>query len=289
VRPVAAELDAVLADEPIDLARGALAIARLEYPDLDPEPTLHVLDRLARQATQRLAHVSGSVRAQIAALNGVIFEDEGFAGNRTHYDDFRNSLLNVVIERRVGIPLTLALVYMEVARRAGVEVRGVAFPGHFLMRVPAVTAGGQGDDLILDPFDAGAERSQGDCRALLARHLGHEDDESAPLDPALLHPCTPRHMLARMLNNLKRTYVELRSFPQARCATSLLLAVDPTRLSELRDRGLLAYHLDDFPAALRDLGDYLRLNTWGDESAQGERDQIRAHVKTLTRRVAGMN
>jgi regulator of sirC expression with transglutaminase-like and TPR domain len=289
VRPVAAELDAVLADEPIDLARGALAIARLEYPNLDPEPTLHVLDRLARQATQRLAHASGSVRAQIAALNGVIFEDEGFAGNRTHYDDFRNSLLNVVIERRVGIPLTLALVYMEVARRAGVEVRGVAFPGHFLMRVPAVTAGGQGNDLILDPFDAGAERSQGDCRALLARHLGHEDDESAPLDPALLHPCTPRHMLARMLNNLKRTYVELRSFPQARCATSLLLAVDPTRLSELRDRGLLAYHLDDFPAALRDLGDYLRLNTWGDESAQGERDQIRAHVKTLTRRVAGMN
>lgn len=289
MRPVAAELDAVLADEPIDLARGALAIARLEYPNLDPEPTLHVLDRLARQATQRLAHASGSVRAQIAALNGVIFEDEGFAGNRTHYDDFRNSLLNVVIERRVGIPLTLALVYMEVARRAGVEVRGVAFPGHFLMRVPAVTAGGQGNDLILDPFDAGAERSQGDCRALLARHLGHEDDESAPLDPALLHPCTPRHMLARMLNNLKRTYVELRSFPQARCATSLLLAVDPTRLSELRDRGLLAYHLDDFPAALRDLGDYLRLNTWGDESAQGERDQIRAHVKTLTRRVAGMN
>jgi regulator of sirC expression with transglutaminase-like and TPR domain len=289
VRPLAAELQAVLADEPIDLARGALAIAGLEYPNLDPEPTLHVLDRLARQAAQRLAHTSGSVHARIAALNGLIFEDEGFAGNRTHYDDFRNSLLNVVIERRVGIPLTLALVYMEVARRAGVEVRGVAFPGHFLMRVPAGTSGGQADDIILDPFDAGAERSQGDCRALLARHLGHEDDESAPLDPVLLYPCTPRHMLARMLNNLKRTYVELRSFPQARRATSLLLAVDPTRLSELRDRGLLAYHLDDFPAALRDLGDYLRLNTWGDESAPGERDQIRAHVKTLTRRVAGMN
>jgi len=96
-------------------------------------------------------------------------------------------------------------------------------------------------------------------------------------------------MLARMLNNLKRTYVEMRSFPQARRITDLLLAVDPTILSELRDRGLLAYHLDDFPAALRDLEDYLRLNSWRDESEAEEREQVLDHIKGLRRRVAVLN
>ena len=107
----------------------------------------------------------------------------------------------------------------------------------------------------------------------------------------LLQPVhVARSMLARMLNNLKRTYVELRSFPQARCGDRpAALGVDPTLLSELRDRGLLAYHLDDFPSALRDLEDYLRLNHWSDDSDRKERDEIWNHVRNLRRRVAGLN
>jgi regulator of sirC expression with transglutaminase-like and TPR domain len=96
-------------------------------------------------------------------------------------------------------------------------------------------------------------------------------------------------MLTRMLNNLKRTYVELRSFPQAYAATSLILTVDPTLLSELRDRGLLAYHLDDYPSALRDLEDFVKLQAWTDEEDRDERDEIWSHIKNLRRRVAGMN
>ena len=123
---------------------------------------------------------------------------------------------------------------------------------------------------------------------MLGKHLGMMN-EDVPLDPALLKPCAPRHMLARMLNNLKRTYVELRSFPQARRVTDLLLTLDPTLLSEVRDRGLLAYHLDDFPAALRDLESYVRLSPKVDDPGRDEWKQLWDHVKTLRRRVATLN
>jgi regulator of sirC expression with transglutaminase-like and TPR domain len=277
------ELQAVLAKEPIDLARAALVIAKLEYPELNPEPSLEQLDRLGTVARDRVerGHCR-SARARIGVVNQLLFQDEGFAGNRAHYDDFRNSLLNVVLERRLGIPITLGLVYMDVARRAGLEVAGVAFPGHFLVRAQAA---GTADTLILDPFGGGAELDDQACRALLASRMG----DDAPYDASLLRACTPRQFVARMLNNLKRTYVELRSFPQARRVTDLLLSADPTLLPELRDRGLLAYHLDDYPAALRDLEDYLRLQVWTDDGNRDERDQIWEHVKALRRRVASLN
>jgi regulator of sirC expression with transglutaminase-like and TPR domain len=246
---------------------------------------VQALDRLGARARARVDRIAGrSVRARLTALNGLLFEDEGFSGNHGHYDDFRNSFLNIVLERRLGIPITLALVYMEVASRTGIEVQGVAFPGHFLMRVPA----SGGEEILLDPFDAGVELDVADCRKLLGRHLGAAGDDQ-PFDPALLRPCSRRHMLARILNNLKRTYVELRSFGHARRVTNLLLTVDPMVLSELRDRGLLSYHLDDWPAALRDLEDYLRLRGWKDDSDQEEHQQIVDHVKTLRRRVATLN
>lgn len=275
------ELQAHVATDPIDLARSALVIAKLEYPRLEPGPSLDELERLGARARARISQVSSApIRARVDALNQLIYGEERFTGNRTHYDDFRNSLLNLVLERRTGIPISLALVYMEVARRAGLDASGVAFPGHFLLRVAAGP-----DALILDPFDGGAEMNHDRCRALLVRHAGEE----VTLEPSMLQPCTAREFLARMLNNLKRTYVEWRSFPQARWVTELLLTADPTHLSELRDRGLLAYHLDDFPAALRDLEEYLRLNHWSETSDRDERAQIWEHVKNLRRRVAGLN
>jgi regulator of sirC expression with transglutaminase-like and TPR domain len=280
---LAEELQAVLAKEPIDLARAALVIAKLEYPSLDPEPSLDHLDRLGTLARERVERGQvRSARACLDVVNRLLFEDEGFAGNRAHYDDFRNSLLNVVLERRLGIPITLGLVYMDVARRAGLDVAGVAFPGHFLLRAQSP---GTGDALILDPFSGGVELDDQACRALLASRMG----DDAQYDASLLRACTPRQFVARMLNNLKRTYVELRSFPQARRVTDLLLSADPMLLPELRDRGLLAYHLDDYPAALRDLEDYLRLQAWTTDGNHDERQQIWEHVKALRRRVASLN
>ena len=284
-----ADFEAVLADDPVDLAKAALVIARIEYPELDPAASLDALDRLGERATVRLAAAAtASVRSRIATLNAFVFEEERFAGNRSHYMDFRNSLLNVVLGRRLGIPITLALVYIEVARRAGMAVEGVAFPGHFLMRVPLGARDPDLAALVLDPFSGGAEMDDAACQRLLGTHLGQAADD-LPFDRALLRPCSARQMLARMLNNLKRIYVDLRSFPQARAATDLLLVLDPMMHAERRDRGLLAYHLDDYAGALRDLEDYLRLNSWSASSEREEHHQIWEHVKTLRRRVAAFN
>lgn len=277
------EMAAVMATDPIDLARAALVIAKLEYPKLSPVPSLDRLQDLGGQAAHAAKQVAGAPpRDVLATISRELFKNNRFAGNRTHYDDFRNSLLNVVLQRGLGIPISLALVYMEVAKRANVDVQGVGFPGHFLMRGPDEGPGSRA--LILDPFDGGRELGELDCRALLVKTQG----EDAQYSPDLLKPCTPRQMLARMLNNLKRTYVELRSFPQAYAATNLILTVDPTLLTELRDRGLLAYHLDDHVSALADLEDYARLTAWNEENDQ-ERQEIWDHVKTLRRRVATRN
>ena len=280
---VAAEFQGVAAEEPIDLARAALVIAKLEYPNLNPSASLTRLREIGERATEVVSPLKDApLSIRLRALSEHVFQHEGFAGNRAHYDDFRNSFLNEVLDRRLGIPITLALVFLDVAKRTGVEAQGVSFPGHFLLRGMDDTGG---PPLILDPFDAGRPLSEIDLRALLSRMTGDE----ATYSPELLRPCTPRQMLARMLNNLKRTYVELRSFPQAYAATDLILAVDPTLLSELRDRGLLAYHLDDYPSALRDLEDFVKLHAWTDEANKEEREDIWNHIKNLRRRVAGFN
>ena len=281
---LAAELQGLVSAQPFDLARAALVIARLEYPDLDPRPSLARLDELGARAAEALSPLAGApISVRLAAVAQQLFERDGYAGNHAHYDDFRNSCLNAVLERRLGIPITLALLYIEVARRAGLEAHGVSFPGHFLLRGPDDDSSER--PLILDPFDAGRPLGEPDLRALLVRTAG----EDAVYTADLLRPCMPRQLLARMLNNLKRTYVETRSFQQARAATHLIVAVEPTLLSELRDRGLLAYHMNDFVSALRDLEDFVKLHAWAEHADKDERDEIWNHVKNLRRRVAGLN
>lgn len=279
------------ADE--DLAQAALLIPLLEFPQLDATPYLAKLDAMGAAAATRLAARgldprTSTAHALVAEFNGYLFEEQGFSGNRERYDDPRNSFLNEVLERRTGIPITLALVYLEVARRAGVPIVGVNFPGHFLLRSPSRhSAPGFREDLIIDPFHGGALLSESDCRRLLQKHIGAD----AAFDPTLLTPATKPQILTRMLLNLKHIYVRMRSFPQAHDVTRMLLAVDPAALTELRDRGLLAYHLRDFSGALRDLQHYLQLASSepGDTEATSDHEQIWEHVKTLRRRVAALN
>jgi regulator of sirC expression with transglutaminase-like and TPR domain len=239
----------------------------------------------ARRAVERHASSSGDTSAQcgVKALNEYLFEELQFTGNRDKYEDPRNSCLNEVLERRTGIPLTLSIVYMEVARRAGLQVDGINFPGHFLVRCPQAHS----HHLVIDPFHAGALLSEHNCRLLLQKHVGSE----VAFSRALLAPATRNQILVRMLLNLKRIYVHMRSFPQARDVTELLLALTPSALSELRDRGLLAYQLNDVTSALRDLQAYLRLASLSesDKESRAEHQQIWEHVKTLRRRVAALN
>ena len=273
-----------------ELAPTALVIARLEYPQLDAPAYLARLDAMGAAAQRTIEqHVKAtsdaSVLSRIHALNRYLFEDQRFAGNRDRYEDPRNSCLNQVLDRRTGIPITLSLVYMEVGRRAGVRVDGVNFPGHFLVRVPTGEPRQRG--VIVDAFHGGARLSEPDCRRLLQKHVGAEVAFSA----SLLAPATRTEIVARMLLNLKRLYVHMRSFPQARDATELLLALTPSALSELRDRGLLAFHLNDIPGALRDLQTYLKLAGLGEANRETreEHQQIWEHVKTLRRRMAALN
>jgi regulator of sirC expression with transglutaminase-like and TPR domain len=271
------------------LADATLVIARIEYPRLDPEPYLSKLDSMGEAARRAIAEnmaATGdpSTAGGIRALNSYLFDTLHFVGNRDKYEDPRNSCLNEVLDRRTGIPITLSVVYMEVARRAGLQVDGINFPGHFLVRCPETQ---NSPFLIIDPFHSGALLSEHNCRLLLQKHVGSD----VAFSKSLLAPATRLQIIVRMLLNLKRIYVHMRSFPQARDVTELLLAITPSALSELRDRGLLAYHLNDVTAALRDLQAYLRLTSMSemDKDTREEHQQIWEHVKTLRRRVAALN
>ena len=290
-RTLAAQLSDA-ADRPgPDLAAPAFLVARLEYRDLDPGPYLDRLDQMGELALRRITKDPGHdapLAARVDALNTFLFTELGFSGNREQYEDPRNSCLNEVLDRRTGIPITLSLVYIEVARRAGIRTEGINFPGHFLVRaLQDLHTDDPGDGLIVDPFHSGAILNEHDCRSLLHRHLGEE----AAWAPELLARATRRQILVRMLLNLKRLYVSWRSFPQARLATDLLLALSPNAVTELRDRGLLAYHMNDFPSALRDLEEYLKLSKMADADEDQRKDtqEVWEHVKALRRRVASLN
>jgi regulator of sirC expression with transglutaminase-like and TPR domain len=300
---------AALSPDP-DLATAALMIAGIEYADLDAAWYLSQLDAIGREARRRLAEAPSShldapegadvgSYARVMALNDYLFRDLGFAGNDAFYDDPRNSCLNEVLDRRTGIPITLAVVYMETARRAGLLVEGVNFPGHFLVRCPAPRARTQAHaasrDLLIDAHHGGAIHTEDACRQMHRRRLRRQDDGGDDRDPVidarLFARAAKPQILGRMLLNLKRLYVAMRSFPQARDATELLLAIDPSAAHELRDRGLIAFQLKDFSSALRDLERYLQLSA-GQVSGEDEREeqaQIWEHVKTLRKRIAAIN
>lgn len=286
-----AELIAEAADRPgPDLAAPAFLVARIEYPRLDPGPYLDRLDQMGDAAFHFVAKDPGHVAplgARIDAVNRYLYGELGFTGNREQFDDPRNSCLNEVMDRKQGIPITMALIYIEIARRAGLRCEGVNFPCHFLVRcLQDLHTDDPGEGLIVDPFHGGAILNEEECRKLLEPHLDEE-----VFSPSLLARATRRQILVRMLLNLKRLYVKMHSFPQARATTDALLALQPASLADLRDRGLLAYHMNDFSRALRDLEEYLKVARLSepDEDQKKETEQVWEHVKTLRRRVAQLN
>ena len=271
------------------LAEAALLIATLEYPRLNPQPYLARLDELGAAARRRLVAVAREApRARLEVLSRYLSEEEHFTGTGVRFDDPRHSCLNQVLDRRTGLPITLGIAYLEVARRAGIRVDGVNFPGRFLVRCAEPSIPRDDEVIIVDPFRGGALLSEVDCRQLLDEYVGDE----TPFNRTLLAPASAWQILVRVLLNLKRLYVRLRSFPHARDVTELLLTLNPATVNELRDRGLLAYHLQDFSGALRDLEAYLQITSRSEAPAEGrheEHAQIWEHIKTLRRRVASLN
>jgi regulator of sirC expression with transglutaminase-like and TPR domain len=242
----------------IDLPRAALLIAGEEYPDLDPASYLARLDHLGQTVRERL-HNQAEPERQIAVLNALLFGEEGFRGNGAHYYDPRNSYLNEVLDRRLGIPITLSLVYIEVGRRAGLRLEGIGLPSHFIV-------GGAG--LLIDPFNCGRLLSRADCQELLRQAYG----ASAELEPKHLLTTPPRHFLARLIANLKLAYQRQGDFSRAVRASEQLSVVLPTS-AELRERGLLRYRMADFTGAEVDLSQYLEF-----EPAAPDADAIRRQL-----------
>jgi regulator of sirC expression with transglutaminase-like and TPR domain len=259
-------------DAAVDLAEASLLIAAEEYPGLDVPRYLERLDRMGRDAQERLAR---GPRAGVEALSAYLFEEEGFRGNVEDYYDPRNSFLNEVIDRRTGIPITLSMLYMEVARRAGVGVFGVGLPGHFLVRAEAA-----GRAVLVDPFHGGALLSEADCQKRLDRVF----DGRLRLEPEMLAPCPRKGILARMLRNLKAIYAKADDYPRALRTMDLLLSLDPKSGEDLRDRGLLHAAFDCYGLAAADLEAYLAL-----APAAPEASALQVKITEMRSRAARLN
>ena len=264
----------VAAGERTDLARAALTIARIAYPDLDPAPSLRRLDDLAAAVRPRL-FPQASPEAAAAELAGYLFRECGFRGNQEEYYDPRNSYLNDVLERRLGIPITLSVVLIETGARLGLPIEGVGFPGHFLVRL----AGSRGP-LLLDPFFGGREIGE---QELLARYRAAAGDDAAALPPDALAPTGTPAILTRILRNLLRVYLEQKDHAHALAAAELVLVLVPDSADETRVRGLLYEHLECFGAALADFRRYLELAPDAPDA-----EEMRERAALLVRKVAAI-
>ena len=231
----------------MDLLEAALWIAAEEYPGLDVEREMRRVDTLGGEAARRVV-ARANPFARVDAVREFLFEELRFQGNSESYDDPRNSYLNEVLDRRLGIPLTLSLLYLEVAARAGLIVRGVALPGHFVVRVDE-----QGRTVFVDPFHAGAIITEEDCRDLVYRTTGRV----ALFRRDILEGASGSQMLSRLLLNLKRIHLAQGSYDKALGCVERLLVVQPDDAREIRDRGLLLAHMGRPTAAIADLEHYL--------------------------------
>ena len=250
LRHFAALVEPAREDESIPLAAAALAIARMAYPDLDAGPYLARLEEMVQRVRTRLRK-NPMARESIALLNRVLFQEEGLRGNREDFYDPRNSFLNDVLDRKLGIPITLSVVYMEVARRVGFPVAGVGMPGHFLLKHYDVGAG----EIFIDAFNRGSILSLDDCQQRLDEVYGGQVDMRAEY----LQPVTRREILSRMLNNLRQIYLTQQDGRKGLAVLDLLLAIPPGSPELLRERGLVRLDLDQYLGAAQDLGKYLKL------------------------------
>lgn len=263
------------ADENINLVEAALVIAGNEYPGLDISACLRTLEMMADELQLRVLGFSDTGDV-IAAMNRYIFEELGFSGNLANFNDPRNSYFNDVLERRLGIPLTLSMLYMELGRRIDLPIMGVSFPGHFLVKLED-----NGRDLVLDPFSGGITLDEEELRQRL-RHFskaGRRDWDLAQL----LAPASNRAILARMLRNLKNIYFEAEDYDHALEIVNFLLVLLPGDPAEVRDRAYIHDQLNCFRAAIEDYQNYLMMQPETDEAS---RIQTRlANLKTSARRL----
>jgi regulator of sirC expression with transglutaminase-like and TPR domain len=262
-------------DDRIDLLRAALTIARTEYPDLDIRNYVNRVEALASKVRLQISADSPVVE-MINTLNRVIFHEMDFRGNREDYYDPRNSFLNDVLERRLGIPITLSVVYMEVARRIGLPLVGVGMPGHFLLKVYDV----EGRQILIDPFNNGAMLNAADCEQRMKVVYAGE----MHFKPEYLLPVSRRQILTRMLNNLRHIYMSVRQFRKTLTIVDLVLAIYPRSPEDVKQRAMLRLSVGQLGGALIDMDQYLKMNPEASDA-----DEVRQTALGIRRTLATWN
>jgi regulator of sirC expression with transglutaminase-like and TPR domain len=263
-----------LPDSAIPLAEASLILACEEYPQLEISPYLDMLDNMAEMTAQKLLPSDSPIET-IRKINTVLFEIFEFRGATDDYYDPRNSFFNDVLDRRIGIPITLSTVYIEVSRRLNFPVVGVGMPGHFIVKYSD-----RAQEFFLDPFNRGEILTRDDCQDRIYKLYG----DSVEFSDRMLGRVTHRQILWRILNNLKEIYLKAHAFDKGLAIVDMMLMVDPEEIPQFRDRGLLRLQLRQFAAAARDLEHYIRHAPGADD-----REEIESHLKELRRIRATMN
>jgi regulator of sirC expression with transglutaminase-like and TPR domain len=252
----------------LDLARAALLVAREQYPGLAVEQYLARLDQLAEEVKDRLADETAPL-VVLEELTRTLFERHGFRGNKEAYYDPKNSFLNDVLDRCIGIPLTLGIVMLEVGWRLRLPLQGVNFPHHFLVRF-------HGDvvDLLIDPFEGGRARFEDQAQELLDRVYGGK----LRVRKSFLQVATKHDVLVRLLNNLKSVYLSIGDHAQALSVVERLLILCPDRAAEIRARGVLLARIGRKEEAID------QLRSWLSSAAAGrDADRVRRLILRLER------
>lgn len=259
-------------DVPIDVA--ALELATIEFPGLEADPWVGLLDSYANELGERVAAGDDGI-TYIRTTNEFLFEELGFRGNDGDYYNPRNSCLNQVLMERTGLPITLSVVYMEIGRRLHRPVWGIGMPGHFLVEYDD----GETHHYI-DPFHNGRLMEADDCLALASRVTGQDMSDNWQA----LEPVSKRQMALRMLNNMRAAYLRGNAWQKALAVQDLLVQASPAEATEYRQRGYLNLQLKRYREAERDLLHYLKLSP-----EARDRTEIERRLKALHRWVAGMN
>ena len=264
------------AESEIHLTEAALLVASHRYPDLDVQHYLDVIGAYVDDVSNRLPSGCGAAE-KVTTLNHYLFDELGFAPNDQDYYDPRNSLLNDVLERRTGIPITLSLLYMAVGKQLGLALNGVCYPGHFLVK--CVLPEGM---IVLDPFSRGQSLGIADLQNMLREAQGGE--VSRAIVAGLLVRASKREILIRMLRNLKAIYLNSRDFDDALTIMNWIVTADPECGTEFRDRGVIYEQMDCFRAAAADFERYLEL-----EPGCSDSEAIRHRLVQLQRSVSRLN
>jgi regulator of sirC expression with transglutaminase-like and TPR domain len=259
----------------VRLDRAALLIAAEDeaHKNVDVERYLAELDALGAEARAALESASAG---ETVAFNRFLFDQKRFAGNQLDYYDPRNSFLNEVIDRRLGIPITLSVIYIEVGRRAGLDVEGVGLPGHFVVRVREL---GEKEDLLVDPFH-GVMLTREDCQD----RLDTVYDGLVRLSDEHLRRSSAAEILVRILRNLKAMYMRSNLYRQALSCADRILLLSPDEASEHRDRGVILSNLERFTEAAQETEFYLQSEANASDAAQ-----VREHLNRIRRQQAMRN